>query len=86
MCFDDPKNADKVPTWYTRKRAKNVKTETGMITPDYDVVLMAGDIGFLPSMKLLSDPNVWIADTGASVDSTTYAVGCKDVISEICIL
>ena len=39
-----------------------------------EFLLMAreNDMKFPDSMKLLSDPNIWIADTGATTDSTGY--------------
>eukprot|EP00957_Ditylum_brightwellii_P199310 15192370-Ditylum_brightwellii.AAC.1 len=35
----------------------------------------APDMAFPATLKLLEDPNVWIADTGASCDSTAHHVG-----------
>jgi len=75
-CFDDPKNADKVPSWYKKKKDDGVQNhnETGMNS--VEVLLQSVDeIEFPKTMKLLFDPNVWIADTGASVDSTGHAIG-----------
>ena len=50
-----------------------------MSSQDYKLVLMAQDPVFESNMHLLSNPNVWIADTGASLDSTQFSEGCVNV-------
>src|SRR5688500_10535207 len=69
-CVDDPKNADKIPDWYKNQKAKHEakEGETAMTSSDAEVSLMARDSGIPNLVSVLRDPNIWIADTGASVD------------------
>ena len=80
-CFQDPKNEGKVPDWYKELQNKKNKSkeETSMPSQDSELSLMAQDHGIPNSISVLQDPNFWIADTGASVDSTRSSEGCVNV-------
>ena len=77
-CFKDPKNAGKVPEWFKKKQNND---EAALINCDNVEVLLQGTdkIEFPKTLALLLDPNVWVADTGASVDSTGYKTGATNV-------
>ena len=77
-CWSDPKNASKVPEWY-KKKANN--GEAGMLNTDTEVLLSQFNkqMEFPRSLAILMDPNVWVGDTGASVDSTYSKAGATNV-------
>ena len=60
MCFEDPKNADKVPDWYKKLKAKHEakEGETSMTSNDTEVSLMVRDSGIPNSVSVLRDPNI----------------------------
>eukprot|EP00957_Ditylum_brightwellii_P058137 4409008-Ditylum_brightwellii.AAC.1 len=79
-CWDDPNNKDKVPTWYLKKKENRGTTghgETGLFNGDIEVLLMASDkvMHFPETLDLLLEQDIWVADTGASCDSTGHAYG-----------
>jgi len=78
-CFKDPKNVAKVPEWFKKKNTR--KEETALMTGDDVEMLLQGTdkIEFPQTLALLLDPNVWVADTGASVDSTGHKMGVQNV-------
>src|SRR5687768_13988093 len=43
---------------------------------------MARDSRIPNSVSVLQDPNIWIADTGASVDCTRFNVGCVNMSAD----
>eukprot|EP00957_Ditylum_brightwellii_P152781 11630004-Ditylum_brightwellii.AAC.1 len=82
-CFDDPKNAGKHPSWYRMRSGKSKKDrdldenkEVNMYCQDVapEMLLAAADISFPARLELLRDPNVWVANTGASCDSTGHHI------------
>eukprot|EP00957_Ditylum_brightwellii_P126859 9670410-Ditylum_brightwellii.AAC.1 len=82
-CWDDPKNADKVPAWYRQKKEAvktKINAETGLFCGKAEVLSMANDeaIHFLQMLELLLDPDVWVADTSASCGSTGHVFGLNN--------
>ena len=79
-CSTDPRNASKVLAWYKKKKARVDDSKVDLTSQDYEVVLMSGDLGFVPLIHLLWDPNIWIAGTGASIDMTPFTWGCTNMV------
>lgn len=81
-CFKDPKNAGKIPEWY-KKRADKMsskgKTSLTSQNTEQEMVLMSYEIGFPRTLEILQNLNVWIAATGANVDSTRHQKGCTNI-------
>src|SRR5687768_12990192 len=50
-----------------------------MASQDAELLLMVRDCVVPNSMSILQDPNIWIADTGTSVDSTRMSEGCVNM-------
>ena len=86
-CWDNPDNKN-VPQWYKDKKARGEVgavaaggngggTSTGM------EVLFCAPVGqaFPDSMKLLSDPNMWVIDTAATVHMTGSKLGMVDMVN-----
>jgi len=79
-CWQDPQNIDKAPEWFQKKHRK--KTDDANEGKDGGDTGCVGIEVLLCSLEtsdeepdisdLLNDPNVWIADTGASSDSSPY--------------
>eukprot|EP00957_Ditylum_brightwellii_P093498 7120280-Ditylum_brightwellii.AAC.1 len=80
MCYDNPENADKVPKRYKARKKKqmNKKKKTQSNTNSnrskignmtVEILHMGVDITLPIMVELLSNPNVWIADTGVSCNS-----------------
>jgi hypothetical protein len=86
-CWEDDRNAN--------KRSKNYRKSSGPSEVDNVEVVLSGlyrdqdqDVAamiehqtmeFPQEFDMLFDPNVWIADTGASADSTPYLVGATKI-------
>src|SRR5687767_10227664 len=71
-CFANPKDKDKVPEWYLKKKLKKEQKESALSSNNNDMVPMAYETGQMNSTELLDNLEIWVADTGASVDSTQY--------------
>jgi hypothetical protein len=73
-CWDNPENASKRPAWYTPKAKTNEvnNTATGKgKTNKFELLFCTiGKQLFLDSIGLLTNPNIWIADTGATSNTT----------------
>ena len=73
-CFSNPKNADKVPKWYLKNKARRSKSETELASSNTEMVLMAFEHKKMSLMELLADLGIWVVNTGASVDSIQYFI------------
>jgi hypothetical protein len=77
QCWEKEENKSKRPNGYKVKEQAQVNADTGGSKVDY--LLCATAMAFPVDSKMLSDPNVWIADTGATVHTTPYATGMHDI-------
>jgi hypothetical protein len=87
-CWHDPDNASKRPAWLQEKIKKAGTGESSNVMADekFEVLFVCCEIEspelnmqlFPKVLRLLSDPNIWIGDTGASVDMTPYPEGLID--------
>lgn len=81
------KNPSKQPEWYKKRMANKAnKSETAATNIDAEVLeepeisLNGVDaLTFPPSLKMVDDPNVFVADTGASAHSTGHMHGLYDL-------
>ena len=83
-CWEDEKNARKRPSGWTSNQnttsigaaaAASVTATTQGYQQEEFLLMAMGEMKFPDSMRLLSDPNIWIADTGATTDSTGFDYG-----------
>jgi hypothetical protein len=77
-CWEKPENADKRPSgWKSKMNPSNKTKETANPAVDNGphVEFMLNVMTFPKTQSLLSDPNVWIRDIGASVHMTPHKVG-----------
>jgi hypothetical protein len=79
QCWELEANKDKRPKWKSAKPASevaqaNVDTGSG---PKVEFTLCA--LSFPKDQRILQDPNIWIADTAATVHTTPYATGMHTV-------
>jgi hypothetical protein len=87
-CWEKSENAGKMPQWLKDKRAGR---ETGAVATDgddnndYELVICSVNHGYMKSfpksMGLLADPNIFIADSAATVHSTPYEQGMSNIKS-----
>ena len=78
-CWDNPNNKN-VPQWYKDKKNRGeISAATSSNTSGFEVLFAATAQAFPNSMDLLRDPNIWIADTGASMDTTGHKIGMYDM-------
>jgi hypothetical protein len=85
-------NKKKCPDWfdpekYLRKGKKS--DQNGHHNSEVDAVGRSGrgsgmellllSMSFPNSLKLLEDPNIWIADTGATCNTTPHKVGARNI-------
>ena len=84
-CWDDPKNESKRPPWW---KDLSKATEVAASVADNsdsesesEVMLMGIDttFEFPQDAGMLHDPNVWLADTGASVHITRSQIGATNI-------
>mmetsp|Transcript_18815 Transcript_18815/g.23344 ORF Transcript_18815/g.23344 Transcript_18815/m.23344 type:complete len:1201 (+) Transcript_18815:436-4038(+) len=77
-CWRDERNAAKRPAWFKAKengqQPNNETGNTGIDNGNTVEFLLCG-MQFPNSPGLLRHPNVWIGDTGATVDSTPFEDG-----------
>jgi hypothetical protein len=82
-CWMLDKNKTKRPEWfdpdkYCHKKEKEVSNSAvSQSRGGMELLLMA--MSFPKALDILDDPNVWIADTAASCDSTPHSKGAVDV-------
>lgn len=78
-CWEKPENAHKRPKWYKTKGA--TQGEVGAMATGGEggktIELMLAGMSFPTTLKILDDPNIWIADTGTTVHNTPYLFGIK---------
>ncbi|CAJ1934665.1 unnamed protein product [Cylindrotheca closterium] len=94
-CWQDERNAHKAPEWFKKKIQDEKKDggngeETGhtniellLCSIETDKLIKGDPQGMLSCheiFELLNDPNIWIADTGASVDTTPYLDKLENVV------
>ena len=80
-CWQDDKNKSKRPPWFKKQGASSA--EHGAAAVDNDVeYLLCGlveeevdkmELEFPSTQELLTNPNVWIGDTGATVHNTAHS-------------
>ena len=92
-CWHKAENASKRPAWFVPRNSEVGAAGTDNNNGGTDVaemLFMAIDsnednennvkkMGFPEQLALLKDPNVWIADTAATVHSTPCTIGLKNV-------
>jgi hypothetical protein len=81
-CWQKEENADKRPQGYRKPAEKEHSTEQGQANVDKGTskgteYLLTG-MTFPLDQQILSDPNVWIADSAATVHTTPHSVGMSD--------
>jgi hypothetical protein len=76
-CWDNPENASKCPTWYKPKaksagnEINNASRNKGKVANKFELLFCTvGKQLFPDSLGLLTDSNIWIAKTGATIDTT----------------
>jgi hypothetical protein len=87
MCW--LKNPARQPAWFKKKQEKAANNEVAAVQmddgPNINVLFCSVDVEkpltFPPAFAMLNDPNVFIADTGASAHSTGYSIGLFDMKS-----
>jgi hypothetical protein len=81
-CWMLKKNKSKRPDWFDiekyPKKGNNKKTKEVSVVGHGPELLLA-TMSFPNSLKLLDDPNIWIADTGATCDSTPHDDGAVNI-------
>jgi hypothetical protein len=89
-CWKDPKNADKRPQWLKNKINKSAEVANVTFTSPnshaggtceflFSSVTQSKDHQQFPNnMALLENPDIWIADTGATVHITSNEDGIDD--------
>jgi hypothetical protein len=81
-CFEKEENASRRPNGW-----KSKMEQQGAVTDHNEqLLLMAKEstklMTFNPTVELLRDPNIWIADTGASCDSTFSISGLSNLVDD----
>lgn len=78
------KNPSQQPEWFKKRQAKKEGNEASASQtdgPNIEVLVCSTDkLTFPPSMKLLEDPNVFVADSGASTHSTGHPSGLFETV------
>jgi hypothetical protein len=75
-CWEKAENRDKRPKWFKGKDNGEVgATATDGGSKKIEFLLCGHDFLFPQNSDLLLDPNVWIADTGATVHTTAHKHG-----------
>ena len=85
-CWENEVNADKRPSWWqdrnkNKYNKNNNNEEVAGVQHEvlFCTVSTEQQQQFPDSMKLLSDPNIWIIDSGATADMTNNAEGMTNV-------
>jgi hypothetical protein len=84
-CWDNPSNASTRPKWYKpKKKEGNNGNEVNAVliakkNEDYEVIFCIMSQAFPDTLALLSNPNIWIADSLATADMTPYQKGMYDI-------
>ena len=80
-CWEKEENKDKRPEWWKSKKDGNTQNAQeqanaalGMAT---SMEFLLAGINFPNNEKLLSDPNIWIADSAAAVHTTANENGLE---------
>ena len=71
-CWAKEENKDKRPAGYKVREQGNANVDTSMSTNNKVEFLLCG-MTFPQDHCILTDPNVWIADTAATVHTTPYS-------------
>ena len=66
-CWDNENNKDKRPAWYKPNRETTAAS--------LDVKTLLSSMSFPNDAKILEDPNIWIADSAATIHATPHAIG-----------
>jgi len=74
-CWQDPKNEEKRPKWYKSAKAGEVGAVSADEGTGKGIELMLAGISFPTTIKILEDPNIWIADSATTVHNTPHATG-----------
>ena len=77
-CWQKEENADKRPYFYRKGEGKKGMTsKNNDASSDSEFLLMTKNKGltFAANDSLLADPNIWIADSSATSDTTAYEIG-----------
>ena len=75
-CWQLEENKNKRPSGYKKKSEKGLATTESEDSGGKECLLMTK--GFSTDDSILNDPNVFIADTGATSDTTPYDIGFKE--------
>ena len=75
-CWQLEENKDKRPRGYKGKSERGLVTKESESSESREFLLMTK--GFSTNDSILDDPNVFIADTGATSDTTPYDIGFKE--------
>jgi hypothetical protein len=80
-CWIKPENKDKAPEWIRKKIEKKETAATYVNTSSggSNLEVMLCELSFVKDLKILLDPNVFIADSGASAHSTGSGIGTVDL-------
>ena len=89
-CWD--LHPEEAPEWYNNKKKKNTGDDNNKETEITAVMTTRGEErsrsmeiifcvvqAFPNALQILQDPNVWLADSGATVDSTRHTIGMTNI-------
>jgi hypothetical protein len=78
-CFEDEANAHKrPPNWKLVSQTGGSETAAAALDNGNKVEFLLCGMCFTNNAELLNNPNIWIADTAATVHSTPHNVGFKN--------
>ena len=83
-CWENEDNAGKRPKWYKTNTEKNLisknLSDNGATEFTAEFMLVASNIrSFSSDDAILKDPNIFIADTGATSDTTPHLIGISNM-------
>jgi hypothetical protein len=87
-CWMLDKNKNKRPDWFDpvkyNKKKNQDSSEMGAVsrssTGNDGPEMLLSALSFPKTLKLLEDPNIWIADTAATCDSTPHDIGAENIL------
>jgi hypothetical protein len=80
-CWEKEENADKRPKgWKSRLGGEHASAAVDQDSgTEFGVEFLLNALTFPNNPQLLNDPNVWIADSGATVHMTPYKIGMRNL-------
>jgi len=75
-CWEDEANASKRPSNWTSSKTNEQAMATATSSTEF-MCMTVNQMRFPDTLRLLEDPNIMIADTGATCDSTPHEFGIR---------